>query len=86
MFAVLEKIDLERCYVFITSFINGNIKPEWHYMVKVRDALITRNRKIRFTEGERISLLFGVWNVVYHKYQEADVEKTILNVPHEIIK
>lgn len=86
VFAVLEKIDLERCYIFITSFVNGNIKPEWSYMVKVRDALITRNRKIRFTEGERISILFGLWNVVYHKYDEAEVMKTILNIPHELKK
>lgn len=86
VFAILEKIDSDKCYIFITSFTNGNIKPEWAYMVKVRDALITRNRKIRFTEGERISLLFGLWNVIYHGYSENDVIKTNLNIPHELKK
>jgi hypothetical protein len=88
VFAVLEKISLEKCYVFMNSYVGGHIKNDWSYMAKVRDDIMARvpNSKIRLMEGERISILFGVWNVIYNKKSIQEVEETKLNIPMELLK
>ncbi len=87
-FRVLERIDLERCYVFITSFVSGHVKQDWPYMQKVRDEFLSgvRTSNIRLTERERISILFGVWNVIFHGASAQSVMEETLNIPAELIK
>ena len=87
-FFVLEKIDMEKCYLFINSLIRGHIKKDWNYMTQVRDDFLARvpTAKIRLSEGERISILFGVWNVVFNRARIQDVTEEKLNIPRELLK
>lgn len=84
-FHVLEKVDLEKCYVFFTSLTTGRIKSDWEYMRKSREEIIGRDRKIRLTESERISIIFGIWNVIYNGAKGSDVEAISLNIPNELL-
>lgn len=88
IFSTLEKINTERCYIFMGCFTAGNIPSTWPYMLKIRDALLSRKKQstIRLTETERISLIFGVWNVIYHKTGTEEVESNTLNIPLELLK
>lgn len=85
---VLEKIDSDKSYIFMGSFVSGNIKKEWSYMAQLRDQLISRNpkSKLRVTENERISFLFGLWNVIFHGASVEEVESSTLNIPSELLK
>lgn len=88
IYATLEKIDDERCYVFMGSFVTGNIKAAWPYMLTIRDALLSRKKQsgFRLTETERISVIFGIWNVIYHGASVEEVEANTLNIPLELLK
>lgn len=84
----LEKIDTDKSYVFMGSLITGNIKKTWPYMVQLRDQLLSRTKqsKIRLTENERISFIFGLWNVIFHGMSVEEVEASTLNIPCELLK
>lgn len=68
--------------------LRDNYQKDWSYMIEVRDGIISRTKKsnIRITEIERVSILFGIWNVVYHNRPVEEVKETVLNIPLELVQ
>lgn len=83
-FLVLHSKSKAKSYEFFENYESGVFPKEWLPMATVREQILTSsNGKEKLSANNRISLIFGMWNVMYHGVDLKSILEETLNIPKE---
>ncbi len=85
---VLSRIDQDKAYIFFETLRTGITKSkEWRPLIQARDEVLSDQKKAKsLQENFKASLIFGLWNVIYHKADMEAIANENFNIPLELTR
>ena len=82
----LNAVDRAKAQRFFDAWLTGKMPNSWRLMEINRQKILNRSSDVRLTESSRLSMLFGLWNILIGGCDEKNEANKTFSVPLEFLR